>query len=91
MNRVNLELFTTGLIQVILVCLNTYQIAVYAVTKSPLLLVGIVVVGFLISFIWTLNVKKVAFGNLSNRIFYSAGAATGSCIGVLLGSLIYSI
>jgi hypothetical protein len=47
------------------------------------------VVGFLISFLWKFNVKKLAFGNLSNRIFYALGAATGSAIGVLLGSLIY--
>lgn len=90
-NKLNTELFTTGLIQVVLVCLNTYQIAVYAVTKSPLLLLGIIVMGFLISFIWTFNVKKVAFGDMSNRIAYASGAATGSCVGVLMGSLIYSL
>jgi len=87
--RLNTELFATGLLQVILVCFNTYQVAVYAVTQSKWLLVGIVLVGFLISFIWSFNVKKVAFGDLSNRIFYALGAATGSAIGVLLGSLIY--
>jgi len=47
------------------------------------------VVGFLISFLWTFNVKKVAFGNTYNRTFYALGAATGSAIGVLIGSIIY--
>jgi hypothetical protein len=88
-NKLNLELFLTGLLQVILVCLNTYQIAIYAVTKSPWILTGIIVVGFLISFLWTFNVKKVAFGNMYNRTFYALGAATGSAIGVLIGSIIY--
>ena len=90
-NKLNLELFGTGLLQVILVCLNTYQIATYAVTKSPLLLGAIVVIGFLISFIWTFNVKKVAFGNMSNRVSYALGAATGSGVGVTIGSLLYSL
>jgi len=91
MSKLNLELFTTGLIQIVLVCLNTYQIAIYAVTKSPILLGGIIIIGFLISFIWSFNVRKVAFGDMSNRIFYASGAATGSCVGVLIGSLIYSL
>lgn len=90
-NKLNLELFGTGLLQVILVCLNTYQIATYAVTQSPLLLLGIVIVGFLISFIWTFNVKKVAFGNMSNRVAYAIGAASGSAVGVLIGSLLYGL
>lgn len=87
--KLNVELFLTGLIQVILVCLNTYQIATFAKTGKPVILIGILTIGFFISFIWTFNVKKVAFGNMSNRIFYSLGAATGSIIGVLIGSLIY--
>lgn len=87
--NINLELFLTGLLQVILVCLNTYQIAMFAKTKELIMLVGIVIVGFLISFIWTFNVKKVAFGDMYNRICYASGAATGSAVGVYLGSIIY--
>ena len=85
----NLELFLTGFLQVVLVCLNTYQISVFAKTMKPEVLAGIVIVGFLISFIWTFNVKKVAFGNMSNRVYYSLGAATGSLLGVIIGSIIY--
>lgn len=87
--KLNRELFLTGLMQVILVGLNTYQIAIYAKTLQPEILIGICVVGFLISFLWTYNVKKVAFGNMANRIWYSLGAATGSIVGVVVGSLIY--
>lgn len=84
-----IELFVTGLMQVVLVCLNTYQIAVYSKSNSTLLLLGIVVVGFLISLIWTFNVKKVAFGGFKDRICYASGAATGSLVGVIVGSIIY--
>ena len=87
--NLNTELFLTGLMQVILVGLNTYQIAIYAKTRHSEILIGICIVGFLISFLWTFNVKKVAFGNMSNRVYYSIGAATGSIIGVVIGSLIY--
>lgn len=87
--NINVELFLTGLLQVILVCLNTYQIALFAKTQTVTLVLGIIIVGFLISFIWTYNVKKVAFGDWKNRVFYALGASSGSIGGVLLGNLIY--
>lgn len=86
-----IKIFTTGFIQVILVCLNTYQIANYIVTKSIMTLLGILFIGFLISLVWTLNVKKIAFGDWIDRITYASGAATGSITGVLIGELIYTI
>ena len=54
-----IKLFTTGFTQVFLVVLNTYFI-----TRE--FLFGILACGFLISFVWSHNVKKVAFtlGNL---------------------------
>jgi hypothetical protein len=87
--RINLELFLTGLMQVILVCLNTYQIAAFVKYKSPTILIGIFIIGFLISLLWSFNVKKVAFGNLINRVWYAVGAAFGSVIGVIIGYIIY--
>jgi hypothetical protein len=42
----------------------------------------------MISFIWSWNVKKVAFGTLSDRITYSLGAAFGSFIGLYVSTLI---
>jgi len=83
------KLFSTGFVQVILVCLNTYQIANYIVTKSLSTLIGILFVGFLISLIWTLNVKKVAFGSWVDRVTYASGASLGSVVGVLIGEIIY--
>jgi len=89
MSKLNLELFFTAFTQVILVCLNTYQIALFAKSPSSKLIIGIFVVGFAISFIWSFNVKKISLGTLKNRLWYSFGAAFGSIIGVWLGLIMY--
>ena len=75
-------LFTTGFTQVFLVVLNTYFI-----TRE--FLFGIIVCGFLISFIWSHNVKKVAFGSEWDRIVYASGAMTGSVAAFYFGKWIY--
>nr|DAJ36378.1 MAG TPA: hypothetical protein [Bacteriophage sp.] len=77
-----IKLFTTGFSQVFLVVLNTYFI-----TREFLL--GILACGFLISFVWSHNVKKVAFGSEWDRIIYSLGAMTGSILAFYFGKLIY--
>ena len=46
-----MKLFTTGFLQVFFVVINTYFIS-----KGYLL--GIIICGFIISFIWSHNVKK---------------------------------
>lgn len=75
--RNRLELFFTGLLQICLVTANTYLIArsVYW---------AIFLIGFLISFIWSWNVKKIAFGCIWDRLVYSLGAAVGGVIGLYL-------
>lgn len=75
------KLFGTGALQVSLVTLNTYLIA----TGN---LWAVLVVSFSISFVWSFNVKRVAFGNLRDRITYSAGAAIGGAVGLLVGKLL---
>ena len=77
-----IKLFTTGFTQVFLVVLNTYFI-----TRE--FLFGILARGFLISFVWSHNVKKVAFGSEWDRIIYSLGAMTGSILAFYFGKLIY--
>lgn len=77
-----IKLFTTGFTQVFLVVLNTYFI-----TRE--FLFGILVCGFLISFVWSHNVKKIAFGSELDRIIYSLGAMTGSILAFYFGKLIY--
>lgn len=76
------KLFTTGFIQVILVAINTYQISHGHQT-------GVFLVGFLISFVWSFNVKKIAFGTMADRVVYAFGAAVGSLLGLVLSTYIY--
>jgi hypothetical protein len=75
-------LFLTGWIQVVLVAINTWQIPNEKY-------IGSVFVGFLISFVWTFNVKKIAFGTLLDRVVYSSGAMVGVLSGMLIIKAIY--
>ena len=70
-----LILFFTGAVQVGLVSANTILLASGNV-------LGVVFVSYLISFVWTFNVKKVAFGGMTDRVVYSLGAATGAVAGL---------
>jgi len=78
-----MKLFITGFIQVFFVAVNTYFIskAIYG---------GVFICGFLISFIWTWNVKKIAFGTIKDRLYYSLGAAFGSLIGLVVSVFIFN-
>lgn len=79
-----LSLAFTGFIQVYFVANSTYFIA----NKIYL---GAFIVGFLISLIWSYNIKKVAFGTNADRLVYSFGAALGSVTGLLTSSFIVEI
>lgn len=72
------KLFFTGYIQVLLVVFNTY-----CVSKD--FLIGIIICSFGISYFWTHNVKKIAFGTEKDRIIYSLGALAGGLCGYFLG------
>lgn len=73
--RNSIVLLYTGFLQVFFVAINTYFIS----TKNPY---GTVVAGFVISLIWSFNVKKIAFGSLNDRIVYAFGAGLGSVAGL---------
>lgn len=77
----NFKLLFTGFIQVFFVAVNTYLI-------SKSIYLGILMCGFTISFIWSWNVRKVVFGSIEDRLYYSAGAGLGSCVGAFLIKLI---
>lgn len=79
--RKQLILFTTGFAQVLLVSANTYFI-------SRTTWLGIAVCGFGISYLWTINVRRVTIGTKSEQMIYSSGAMLGGLIGVLLAKLI---
>jgi hypothetical protein len=50
--------------------------------------IGVVICGFIISFIWSWNVKKIAFGSTKDRIIYSLGAGLGSLFGLIVSQYI---
>ncbi len=68
--------------QVVLVSVNTYQIA----HKHY---VGVFLVGIAISLVWAWNVKRIAFGTWTDRVVYAFGAGIGSLSGLLISALIY--
>jgi hypothetical protein len=70
------KLFLTGFLQVLFVAMNTYFI-------TRLYWYGIFFCGFMISLIWSHNVKKIAFGTNLDRFYYAVGAALGSLAGVM--------
>lgn len=77
-----IKLFSTGFMQVFFVAINTYLIS----TKN---LYGTVAVGFIISLIWSFNVKKIAFGTIKDRVFYALGAGVGSLAGLYLSITLF--
>ena len=79
-----LRLPLTGFVQVYFVSVNTYFLAheMYA---------GVLIAAFIISLVWSFNVKKVAFGTLADRLTYAGGAALGSVAGLASSAMIAKI
>lgn len=73
-NKDRAILFTTGFIQVSFVGANSYLVAKYI----PL---GIFLTSFMISFVWSFNIKKICFGGTIDRYVYALGAACGAVTG----------
>lgn len=71
------ELFFTGALQVCLVAMNITFI-------SHGYIIPMVITGFLISLVWTFNVKKIAFGGWKDRFCYATGAAVGTLGGYFI-------
>ena len=79
-----LSLFSTGFIQVFFVAVNTYFIA-------NELYFGVLIAAFMISLVWSFNVKKVAFGSTTDSVVYAFGATCGSLVGLWSSSFIASV
>jgi len=82
--RDNFKLFATGFTQVFFVAINTYFL-------SKEFYLGVFICGIIISLIWSWNVKKVAFGTLRDRLFYSFGAGFGSLFGLIVSILFFKL
>ena len=80
-NRVFMEIFSTGFVQVFFVALNTVMLArhIYA---------GVFIASFLVSLVWGYNVRRVVLGSNADRISYALGAATGATVGLWLAELL---
>jgi len=76
-------LFACGFVQVFFVAINTVFLA-----KAFIL--GVLIASFMISIVWSFNVKKIAFGNRLDRFVYASGASIGSVAGLLL-SLYFTV
>ena len=74
------KLFLTGVLQV-------YFVAIQTVFLANSIYSGVVLFGFLISFVWSFNVSKVAFGTIKDKVVYSIGASIGSILGLLTTKL----
>lgn len=77
-------LFFSGFMQVFSIAINTYCI-------SKEIWLFMVPSGFLISFLWTYNVKKISLGNMKDRLLYTLGAVMGNIVGVLLIKFLYGV
>lgn len=83
-NYSRVSLFLTGFLQVMFIAMNTVFI-------SKSMLIPMVISGFLISIIWTLNVKKVVFGEWIDRVVYALGASVGTAAGFIVANFIREI
>ena len=72
-----LKHFLLAYTQVLFVSLNT----IFLAKNNPSM---VFICAFLISYIWTHNVKKIAFGNELDKLIYALGAALGSLSGLII-------
>ena len=68
--------------QVMLVVVNTWQVAHQKFYEA-------IIVGFLISLVWTFNVKRIAFGEWKTRLTYCIGASLGTASGLIITKSTY--
>lgn len=80
----SLQLFATGLLQVFFVAINT-------VFLSKSLYLGVGLAAFMISMVWSYNVKKVVFGTTANRVAYATGASAGSLLGLFISEYLLTL
>jgi uncharacterized membrane protein len=49
---------------------------------------GVFIAAFMISLIWSFNVKKIAFGTMKDRLVYATGAMLGSVTGLAMSDFL---
>jgi len=68
--------------QVMLVVINTWQVAHQKFFEA-------IIVGFLISLVWTFNIKRIAFGEWKTRLTYCLGSSLGTACGFIITQSAY--
>lgn len=81
MTKDHIRLMATAYFQILAVSCNVVFI-------QKQFIIGTLISSFAISFLWTLNVKRVAFGGWFDRFLYALFASLGSVSGFLLSNLI---
>lgn len=79
-----IALFFTGFIQVFFVSINTYFI-------SKEIYIGVCIAAFMISYIWSHNIKKIVIGSNVDRVIYSSGATSGCLMGLYSSTYITNL
>lgn len=74
-----MKLFITGFLYVFLMAVNTYLIAK---EYYHFLFIS----AFLLSWVWTSNVKKLSVSTTRDRLYYASGASIGCLVGVYITS-----
>lgn len=78
------KIFLTALTQVSLVAMNVVFI-------SKGMIIPMLITGFLISLLWTFNIKKIVSGNIYESLIYATGAMCGTGLGYYLANLLKEI
>ncbi|HMT01708.1 MAG TPA: hypothetical protein PKD00_00120 [Burkholderiales bacterium] len=68
--------------QVFFICVNTFFL-------SKEYYWGVLICGFVISYIWCTNVARVSVSTTSEKLIYSLGAAIGSVAGLFISTQIF--
>lgn len=78
------KIFLSSVIQVNMVAMNVVFI-------TNRMVIPMLITGFLISLIWTFNIKKIVAGNMSESIIYALGAMVGTGIGYYAAHILKNI
>lgn len=79
-----MKLFLTAMTQVMLVSMNVVFIANDQIVAT-------LITGFSISFVWTLNIKRIAIGTRGDQFVYATGAMCGTGMGYYLSKFLITI
>ncbi len=82
--KAHIILCVTAYFQILFVSCNV----VFIQNKS---VAGIIISSFFISLLWTLNVKRVAFGGWLDRFLYAISASCGAFMGYYFSNWLFDV